>query len=85
MTREVLCCTPKLKVTVICPDLERIVKSGQELTPILKSLGDCEHLTIPDLVVALGFLEGRETEGDWMPEGVKVVALLQDDSTGGES
>jgi hypothetical protein len=48
---------PKLKVVMIGSDLERIVKSGQKLTPILKSLSDCKHLTIPDLVVALGFLE----------------------------
>jgi hypothetical protein len=61
---------PKLKVTVIGPDLERIVKSGQELMPILKSLGDCEHLSIPDLIVVLGFFEGRRSEGDWMPKRV---------------
>jgi hypothetical protein len=81
----VLRSTPKLKVAVIGPDLERIVKSGQELTPILKSLGDREHLTIPDLVVTLGFLKGRGSEGDRMPEGIEIVALLRDDSTGGES
>jgi hypothetical protein len=74
---------PKLKVTVICPDLERIVKPGQKLMPILKSLGDHEYLTIPDLIVALGFFEGRGSESDWMPERVEVVALLRDDSTGG--
>jgi hypothetical protein len=74
--REVLRCTPKLKVAVIGPNLERIVKSGQELMPILKSLSDRKHLTIPDLVVALGFFEGRRSEGDRMPERVKIVALL---------
>jgi hypothetical protein len=78
-------CTPKLKVAVIGPDLERIVKSGQELTSILKSLGDRKHLTIPDLIVALGFFEGRRLEGDRMPERVEVIAFLRDDSTGGES
>jgi hypothetical protein len=83
--REVLRCTPKLKVAVIGPDLERIVKSGQELTPILKSLGDHEHLTIPYLVVTLCFFEGRRSESDRMPERVEIIALLRDDSTGGES
>jgi hypothetical protein len=53
----VLRSTSKLKVVVIGPDLERIVKSGQELMPILKSLGDCEHFTIPDLVVTLCFFD----------------------------
>jgi hypothetical protein len=77
--------TPKLKVAVIGSDLERIVKSGQELTPILESLGDREHLTIPNLVVALGFFKGRRSESDRMPERVKIVALLQDNSTCGES
>jgi hypothetical protein len=77
--------TPKLKVAVIGPDLERIVKSGQELTPILESLGDREHLTIPDLVVTLCFFKGRRSESDWMPERVEIVALLRDDSTGGKS
>jgi hypothetical protein len=67
---------PKLKVMVIGPDLERIVKSGKELTPILKSLGDCKHLTILDLIVAFSFFEGCRSEGNWMPEGVKVIALL---------
>jgi hypothetical protein len=81
----VLCCTPKLKVAVIRPDLERIVKSGQELTPILKSLGDREHLMIPDFVVALGFFEERRSKGDRMPEGVEIIAFLRDDSTGGVS
>jgi hypothetical protein len=76
---------PKLKVAVISPDLERIIKSSQELTPILESLGDCEHLTIPDLVVAFGFFEGRRSEGDWMPEGIKIIALLRDYSTSGKS
>jgi hypothetical protein len=61
---EMLCCTPKLKVAVIGPDLKRIVESGKELTPILKSLSDHEHLTIPDLVVALGFFEEHRSEGD---------------------
>jgi hypothetical protein len=70
---------------VIRPDLERIVKSGQELMPILKSLSDREHLMIPDLVVALGFFEGRGSEGDRMPERVEVVALLQDDFASGVS
>jgi hypothetical protein len=81
----VLRCTPKLKVAVICPDLERIVKFSQELMPILKSLGDCEHLMIPDLVVALGFFEERRLKGDRMPERVEIIAFLQDDSTGGVS
>jgi hypothetical protein len=76
---------PKLKVVVINSDLERIVKFSQELTPILKSLGDCEHFTITDLVVALGFFKGCRLEGDWMPEGVDVVALLRDYFTGGIS
>jgi hypothetical protein len=49
---------------VIGPDLKRIVKFGKELTLILKSLGDRENLTIPDLVVALGFFEGCRSEGD---------------------
>jgi hypothetical protein len=70
---------------VIRSDLERIVKSGQELTPIFKSLGDCEHLTIPDLVVALGFFKGCRSESDRMPERVEIVTFLRDDSTGGES
>jgi hypothetical protein len=83
--REVLRCTPKLKVTVVGSDLEGIVKSGQELTPILESLGDRKHFTIPDLVVALGFFEGRGSKSDWMPERVEVVALLRDDSAGSES
>jgi hypothetical protein len=78
-------CTPELKVAVIGSDLERIVKSGQELTPILKSLGDRKHFMIPDLVVALGFFEGRRLEGNRMPERVEVVALLRDDSAGGVS
>jgi hypothetical protein len=77
--------TPKLKVTVIGPDFKRIVKSSQELTPILNSLGDHGYLTIPDLVVAFGFFEGRGLESNWMPEGVKIIALLRDYSTGGES
>jgi hypothetical protein len=55
---------PKLKVTVIGPDLERIVKSGQELTPILESFCDCEHLTIPDLVIALGFFKECGSKSD---------------------
>jgi hypothetical protein len=76
---------PKLKVAVIGPDLERIIKSSKELTPILKSLSDHNHLTIPDLIVALGFFEGRGSEGNWMPEGVKIIALLQDYSSGSES
>jgi hypothetical protein len=70
---------------VIGSNLERIIKSGQELMPILKSFGDCEHLTIPDLVVALCFFKGCRLEGDRMPEGVEIVALLRDDSTGGVS
>jgi hypothetical protein len=80
-----LCHTPKLKVAVIGSDLERIVKSGQELTPILKSLSDHEHLTIPDLVIAFGFFEKRRLEGNRMLERVKIIALLRDDSAGGES
>jgi hypothetical protein len=83
--REVLRCTPKLKIAVIGPDLKRIVKSGQELMPILKSLGDYKHFTIPDLVVVLGFFKGCRLEGDRMPKRVKVVALLRDDSAGGVS
>jgi hypothetical protein len=74
--REVLHCTPKLKVAVICLDLERIVKSGQELMPILKSLGDYKHLMILDLVVVLGFFEGCRSEGNWMPERVEIIAFL---------
>jgi hypothetical protein len=83
--REVLRCMPKLKVAVVGPDFERIVKSGQELTPIFESLGDREHLTILDLVVVLGFFEGRRSEGNLMPKRVQVVAFLRDYSTGGES
>jgi hypothetical protein len=75
----------KLKIVVISPDLERIVKSGQELTPILESLGDREHLTIPDLVVAFCFFEGRRSECDRMPKRVEIIALLRDDSASGES
>jgi hypothetical protein len=82
--REVLRSVSKLKVAVISPDLERIVKSCEELTPILESLSDCEHLTIPDLVVALGFFKERRSEGNWMPEGVKIIALLRDYFTGGK-
>jgi hypothetical protein len=85
VTSEMLCGMPKLKVAVIGPDLKRIVKSGQELTPILESLGDCEHLIIPDLVIASGFFERHRLEGDWMPERVYLVALLQDNSTRGVS
>jgi hypothetical protein len=80
-----LCSTPKLKVAVISPDLERIIKSSQELMPILESLGDREHLTIPDLVVVFGFFEGCRSEGDWMPERIKIIALLRDYSTGSKS
>jgi hypothetical protein len=46
--------------------------------PILKSLGNCEHFTIPDLIVAFGFLKGHRSEGDRMPEGVYIIAFLQD-------
>jgi hypothetical protein len=70
VTCKVLRSMPKLKVAVISPDLKRIVKSGQELTPILESLGNCEHLIIPDLVVTLGFFEERRLEGDWMSKRV---------------
>jgi hypothetical protein len=63
-TREMLCGTPKLKIAVIDPDLKRIVKSSQELTPILESLSDCEHLTIPDLIIALGFFKQCGLEGN---------------------
>jgi hypothetical protein len=54
---KVLRGAPKLKITVIGPDLERIVKSGQKLMSIFESFGDCKHLTIPDLIVVLGFFE----------------------------
>jgi hypothetical protein len=53
--------------------------------PILESFGDCEHFTIPDLVVALSFIKGRRLEDDWMPKGVYVIALLQDYSISGIS
>jgi hypothetical protein len=74
---------PKLKVAVIGPDLKGIVKSSKELMPILESLGDCKHLTIPDLIVAFGFFKRCRSEDDWMPERIEIVALLQDDSTSG--
>jgi hypothetical protein len=84
-TRKMLHGASKLKVAMIGPDLERIVKSSQELTPILKSLGDCKHLTIPDLVVVLGFFEGRRSEGDWMPKRVNIITFLQNYSSSGIS
>jgi hypothetical protein len=48
--------------------------------PILKSLGDCKHFTIPDLVVALSFFKRCRLKSNWMPKRVKIVTLLQDDS-----
>jgi hypothetical protein len=74
----VLCGAPKLKVLVISPDLKRIVKSSQELTPILESFCDCEHLTLSDLVIALGFFKERGLESNQMPKEVQVVTFLQD-------
>jgi hypothetical protein len=84
-TRKILHGAPKFEVAVIGPDLKRIVKSGQELMPILKSLGDRKHLTIPDLVVALGFFKERRSEGNWMLKRVYVNTLLQDYSASGVS
>jgi hypothetical protein len=43
---------------------------------ILESFGDCEHLTIPDLVVTFGFIKGCKSEDDWIPERVYVIAFL---------
>jgi hypothetical protein len=53
--------------------------------PILESFGDREHLMISDLIIALGFIKERRSEGDQMPEGVYIIALLQNYSTDGVS
>ena len=53
VTIEFLHCHEVLEVLVVCPDLELVVGTFQEVVPILQCSDDCQHLLVMDLIVSL--------------------------------
>ena len=82
-TIEVLSGFPKLEITMIGDDFERLRESFQELTPILESFCDGKHLTIVDLVVSLSLSHRLGAIRDRVPE--LILTVLRDNSSSGES
>jgi hypothetical protein len=65
------------KVLMIGPDLKGMCCTHEVMAPLGECDHDCKHLSIIDLVVALGGSEGFGEVGDWSPH---IMLPLRKDS-----
>ncbi|KAG5336701.1 hypothetical protein C0989_012070 [Termitomyces sp. Mn162] len=80
---ELLSCLEVFKVLVICPDLELVLCTFQEVPPLLKQPDDGQHFLVMDLIVLLHCIQALRVKGHWMPLPI-LQRLLQEHSSSGK-
>ena len=52
-----LCAPVVLEVLVICDDVNLVLCTHEEVSPVFQALHDCKEFAVPDGVVAFSFIE----------------------------
>jgi len=60
-------CHEVLQVLVICPDLALVLRTFDEVLPLLESSDDCQHFLVIDLIILLDGGQGLGEEGNQVP------------------
>ena len=77
---QLLGCHEILQVFVICPDLALVFCAFDEVSPLLESSDNRQHLLVMDLIVPLDGGERLGEEGNQMPLSI-IQGYLGEDST----
>ena len=77
---QLLGCYEVLQVFVVRPDLALMFRTFDEVSPLLESSDDRQHLLVVDLIVPLNGGERLGEEGDWVPLSI-LRRYLREDST----
>ena len=80
---EILGSLEVLQVLVVCPDLYRVPRSLQVVTPFLQTTNNCKQFLVMDLVVAFRGIERLGKECNWVLL-VGVCVELEQDTTSSE-
>jgi hypothetical protein len=67
---------------MVGPDLNQMLRTFEEVSPLLEGSDDCQHPLVVDLVIALDQTQALGVERDRVP--LLVRAHLQENSAGGE-